>query len=117
MHKRVAQLEEEKYDLEYDVRQKDFEINELNIQVNDLRGKFVKPALKKVSKYDTKFKKLQEKTEEKLDFRGNLKSVKKDVTEELTKVPAKSEKAPDWAKKIHGKIVGEPGEAGEAAAE
>lgn len=27
MHKRVAQLEEEKYDLEYDVRQKDFEVN------------------------------------------------------------------------------------------
>jgi peptidoglycan hydrolase CwlO-like protein len=102
MHKRVSQLEEEKYDLEYDVRQKDFEINELNIQVNDLRGKFVKPALKKVSKYDTKFKKLQEKTEEKVDFRGNLKSVKKDITEELTKVPAKSEKAPDWAKKVKG---------------
>jgi hypothetical protein len=110
MHKRVAQLEEEKYDLEYDVRQKDFEINELNIQVNDLRGKFVKPALKKVSKYDTKFKKLQEKTpEEKLDFRGTLKTIKKDITEELTKVPAKSEKAPDWAKKVHGKgaVAGE----------
>jgi len=84
------------------VRQKDFEINELNIQVNDLRGKFVKPALKKVSKYDTKFKKLQEKTEEKVDFRGNLKSVKKDITEVLTNVPAKSEKAPDWAKKVKG---------------
>jgi hypothetical protein len=107
MHKRVSQLEEEKYDLEYDVRQKDFEINELNIQVNDLRGKFVKPALKKVSKYDTKFKKLQEKTsEEKVDFRGGLKSVKKDVTEELAKVPAKSEKAPDWAKKVKGTVGG-----------
>jgi len=102
MHKRACQLEEEKYDLEYDVRQKDFEINELNIQVNDLRGKFVKPALKKVSKYDSKFKKLQESKEEKVDFRGNLKAVKKDVTEELTKVPAKSEKAPDWAKKVKG---------------
>lgn len=27
------------------------QINELTIQVNDLRGKFVKPSLKKVSKY------------------------------------------------------------------
>jgi len=100
MHQRVSALEEEKYDLEYDVRQKDFEINELTIQVNDLRGKFVKPTLKKVSKYDTKFKKLQEKVgEEKVDFRVQLKQVKKDLTEELTKVPVKSEKAPDWAKR------------------
>lgn len=109
MHMRVCKLEEEKYDLEYGVRAKDFEINELNIQVNDLRGKFVKPALKKVSKYDTKFKKLQENKEEKVDFRGNLKTVKKDLTEELTKVPAKSEKAPDWAKKVKG--LGEEAEA------
>jgi len=104
MIKHITKLEEEKYDLEYDVRQKDFEINEMNIQVNDLRGKFVKPALKKVSKYDTKFKKLQEKTEEKVDFRGTLKSVKKDITEVLTNVPAKSEKAPDWAKKVKGTL-------------
>merc|ERR1719452_310270 len=40
---------------------KDFEINELNIQVNDLRGKFIKPTLKKVSKYENKFAKLQKK--------------------------------------------------------
>jgi len=99
---RVLLCEGQKWDLEYEVRRRDYEINELNIQVNDLRGKFVKPALKKVSKYDTKFKKLQEKTEEKVDFRGALKSVKKDITEELTKVPAKSEKAPDWAKKVKG---------------
>lgn len=31
-----------------------FQINELTIAVNDLRGKFVKPMLKKVSKYDNK---------------------------------------------------------------
>lgn len=113
MHQRVCKLEEEKYDLEYGVRAKDFEINELNIQVNDLRGKFVKPALKKVSKYDTKFKKLEK--EDKVDFRQNLKTVKKDLAEELTKVPAKSEKAPDWAKKVKG--LGEAPEETEAAAE
>ncbi|CAK5009498.1 unnamed protein product [Meloidogyne enterolobii] len=35
----VIRLEREKYDLSYTVRQKDFEINELTIAVNDLRGK------------------------------------------------------------------------------
>ncbi|XP_003382278.1 troponin I 2 [Trichinella spiralis] len=79
--KRIAELEELKYDLEYSVRQKDFEINELTIQVNDLRGKL--------------FKKFAAKKEEKVDFRANLKIVKKDVTEELKK--EKEEKAPEWA--------------------
>jgi hypothetical protein len=36
-------------------------INELNIAVNDLKGKYVKPTLKKVSKYENKFAKLQKK--------------------------------------------------------
>ena len=40
---------------------KDVNINELNIAVNDLKGKFVKPTLKKVSKYENKFAKLQKK--------------------------------------------------------
>ena len=39
MWERVGKVEDEKYDLEYSVRQKDFEINELTIAVNDLRGK------------------------------------------------------------------------------
>ncbi|CDW58386.1 Troponin I 2 [Trichuris trichiura] len=100
--KKISELEELKYDLEYSVRQKDFEINELTIQVNDLRGKFVKPTLKKVSKYDNKFKKIAEKKkEDKIDFRANLKIVKKDVTEELKK--EKEEKPPEWAAQVSKK--------------
>jgi len=76
LHKKITALEDEKYDLEYEVRQKDFLINELTIQVNDLRGKFVKPTLKKVSKFDKL--KLQTKTND-VDFRSNLKSVKKET--------------------------------------
>lgn len=49
-HARIVVLEEAKYDLEYEVRQNDFMLNELTIQVNELRGKFVKPVLKKISK-------------------------------------------------------------------
>merc|ERR1719431_1944577 len=58
-HERLFLCESQKWDLEYDVRRRDYEINELNIQVNDLRGKFIKPTLKKVSKYENKFAKLQ----------------------------------------------------------
>ncbi|KFD71862.1 hypothetical protein M514_05582 [Trichuris suis] len=86
--KKISELEELKYDLEYSVRQKDFEINELTIQVNDLRGKL--------------FKKIAEKKkEDKIDFRANLKIVKKDVTEELKK--EKEEKPPEWAAQVSKK--------------
>jgi len=75
-HKRIIKIEEDKYDCEMDVMRKDYEINELNIQVNDLRGKFIKPTLKKVSKYENKFAKLQKKAAE-FNFRNQLKTVKK----------------------------------------
>merc|ERR1712215_149396 len=73
---RVVKVESEKYDCEADVRRKDYGTNELNIQVNDLRGKFIKPTLKKVSKYENKFAKLQKKAAE-FNFRNQLKTVKK----------------------------------------
>jgi len=75
-HDRIAKLQDLKYDIEYVVTRKDVEINELNAQVNDLRGKFVKPTLKKVSKYENKFAKLQKKAAE-FNFRNQLKTVKK----------------------------------------
>merc|ERR1712154_745624 len=58
---RMYMCESQKYDMEFEVRKRGFEINELNIAVNDLRGKFIKPTLKKVSKYENKFAKLQRK--------------------------------------------------------
>ncbi|VDN08519.1 unnamed protein product [Thelazia callipaeda] len=75
MADRLLQLECEHYDINYIVRQKDFEINELTISVNDLRGKFVKPTLKKVSKTDNRFNKLKKKDQNFVDFRTNLKNV------------------------------------------
>ncbi|EEB18164.1 Troponin I, putative [Pediculus humanus corporis] len=75
-HQRIANLEDVKFDLEYAVKKKDYEISELNAQVNDLRGKFIKPTLKKVSKYENKFAKLQKKAAE-FNFRNQLKQVKK----------------------------------------
>uniref|UniRef100_A0A0N4ZWA2 Troponin i n=1 Tax=Parastrongyloides trichosuri TaxID=131310 RepID=A0A0N4ZWA2_PARTI len=96
---RLIQLEEQKYDINQLVLAKDQEINELTIAVNDLRGKFVKPVLKKVSKYDNKFKKMADaKKEDKQDFRANLKVVKKEtVLDDL--VAKKKFDKPDWSKK------------------
>lgn len=96
---KLAELESAKWDLEYATLRKEHEINELNIQVNDLRGKFVKPTLKKVSKYENKFAKLQKKAAE-FNFRNQLKQVKKKeftMDEEDQKDKDKKDK-PDWSK-------------------
>jgi len=91
-HKRIVSLEDVKYDLEFEVRQKDYQINELNVELNDLKGRFVKPILKKVQKYDTsKLQKLAKAAE--LDFRTNLKKVE---TNKFTLEEAEKEK-PEWA--------------------
>merc|ERR1712142_561352 len=73
---RMYQCESQKYDMEFECRKKEYEINELNIAVNDLRGKFIKPTLKKVSKYENKFAKLQKKAAE-FNFRNQLKQSKR----------------------------------------
>lgn len=106
-HDRIRELEDSRYDLEVKVRAKDYELNELTIQVNDLRGKFVKPTLKKVSKYETKFSKMEKKAEGAVDFRSNLKSTginKFAMDEEEVKDKTK----PDWAaKKGEGEVEAE----------
>jgi len=78
LHKQITEQEEFKYDQELRIRKQDYEINELTIKVNDIKGKFVKPTLKKVSKSASKFAKLEKMKEEVVDFRTNLKSTGKD---------------------------------------
>jgi len=90
-NERVNVCESQKYDLDFEVRKKDYEINEINILVNDLRGKFIKPSLRKVSKYENKFAKLQKKAAE-FNFRNQLKQVKK---KEFTMEEEDKEKKPD----------------------
>ncbi|XP_062538884.1 troponin I isoform X2 [Armigeres subalbatus] len=101
--KRIFALEGDKYDLERIEKMKQFEISDLNAQVNDLRGKFVKPTLKKVSKYENKFAKLQKKAAE-FNFRNQLKVVKK---KEFTLEEEDKEKKPDWSKKGDAKVTAE----------
>uniref|UniRef100_A0A915CRZ8 Troponin I n=1 Tax=Ditylenchus dipsaci TaxID=166011 RepID=A0A915CRZ8_9BILA len=93
---RIMALESEIYDLNYIVRQKDFEINELTIAVNDLRGKFVKPTLKRISKTETQFDKIKKINAAKVDFRATLKTVEhQKFAMEEEKV---HEKSAEWAK-------------------
>lgn len=99
-HDRITNLEDQKYDLELIVKGKDYQISDLNAQVNDLRGKFVKPTLKKVSKYENKFAKLQKKAAE-FNFRNQLKVVKK---KEFTLEEEDKEKKPDWSKAKDAKV-------------
>uniref|UniRef100_A0A1Y1MWQ2 Troponin I n=1 Tax=Photinus pyralis TaxID=7054 RepID=A0A1Y1MWQ2_PHOPY len=98
-HQNIVRLETQKYDVEQVVKIKELEINDLNSQVNDLRGKFIKPTLKKVSKYENKFAKLQKKAAE-FNFRNQLKVVKKKefTLEEEDKETKQQEKA-EWQKK------------------
>lgn len=87
LHKNIVDTEEFKYDLEVKIRRQDYDINELTIKVNDIKGKFIKPALKKVNKTQSKFAKLEKLEQSGADFRANLKSTGKDkfALEDVTK--------------------------------
>merc|ERR1712080_577473 len=96
-YNKLIDLESQKYDMEREVEYKDYRINELNIAVNDLRGKFIKPTLKKVSKYENKFAKLQKKAAE-FNFRNQLKTVKKkEFAMDEEEAAAVEKKKPGWA--------------------
>jgi len=60
----IMATESSKYDLELKLIYNDFVINDLTQAVTDLRGKFVKPTLKKVSKFEDKFAQLNKKASE-----------------------------------------------------
>merc|ERR1712002_109240 len=66
-------LEGEMFFLQREGILRDLQINELTISVSDMKGKFIKPTLKKVSKYENKFAKLQEKAA-KFAFANQLKA-------------------------------------------
>merc|ERR1712200_294786 len=66
-------LEGEMFFLQRGVILRDLQINELTISVSDMKGKFIKPTLKKVSKSENTFAKLQEKAA-KFAFANQLKA-------------------------------------------
>jgi len=87
----VCRLEEEKYDWEGRLGRQTEEINELNIKVNDIKGKFSKPMLKKVAKKSTKIA-----SKSKLTSFANLKSTGQSKFA-LEPEKDEAEKKPDWS--------------------
>ncbi|BFZ04253.1 hypothetical protein BsWGS_07292 [Bradybaena similaris] len=113
LHQKVCVLEEEVYDWEIKIRKQDFEINELTLKVNDTKGKFIKPVLRKVNKTESKLKKIQQ-IKESTDFRGNLKSTGQNKYALDEEEP---EKNPQWRDELKPKArQEEEGGAGEGEA-
>lgn len=77
------------------------QINELNLKVQDLGGKFKKPALRKVRvSADEMLKALfGSKNKGSMDLRANLKSVKKeDIKQEKVRLLGQTERCPESLK-------------------
>jgi len=105
LFKVVKSKEEEKYDLELKIRKQDLEINEITSKVNDVRGKYAKPVLKKVTKTE-KLVKVEKKSV--IDGRASLKSTGAPKYQ-LDDQPAETQ-APDWRGGLEGKAKKEGGE-------
>ncbi|NP_001017587.2 troponin I type 2b (skeletal, fast), tandem duplicate 1 isoform 1 [Danio rerio] len=99
MHQQIDMVDEQRYDMETKVAKSDKEIEDLKIKVQDLKGKFKKPVLKKVRmSADAMLQALLgSKHKVSLDLRANLKQVKKEVKEE------EKEAVGDWRKNIEDK--------------
>ncbi|XP_074601849.1 troponin I-like isoform X2 [Brevipalpus obovatus] len=101
-HKRIQDLENRKWDLERETRVKELELKEVQERVNDLKGKFVIPPLKKVSKTATQLEKIRMFTARvsQMDYRNQLKAVgKKDYRLEEDDESSKGRGKPEWAQR------------------
>ncbi|XP_055754879.1 troponin I, fast skeletal muscle-like [Salvelinus fontinalis] len=98
LHQQIDAVDEQRYDTQSKVAKSDKEIEDLQIKVQDLKGKFKKPVLKKVRmSADAMLQALLgSKHKVSMDLRSNLKQVKKEVKEEV-------KDAADWRKNIEDK--------------
>ncbi|RWS30795.1 troponin I-like protein 1 [Leptotrombidium deliense] len=99
-HKRLAALEDAKWDLESATQIKDYEIRSLMEKVNEFRGKFVIPPLKKVPKAGSQLEKIRLFTARvaHFDYRASLKQVQKNEFRLEDEVEKKPEAKPEWIK-------------------
>ncbi|XP_061793322.1 troponin I, slow skeletal muscle-like [Nerophis lumbriciformis] len=97
LHSKIHMVDEERYDIEAKVLHNTREIQDLNIKVLDLRGKFKRPSLRRVRvSADAILRSLLgSKHKVSLDLRANLKSVKKEDVEK-----EKTVEVSDWRKNV-----------------
>ncbi|XP_059202969.1 troponin I, fast skeletal muscle-like [Centropristis striata] len=98
LHKQIDAVDDERYDMELKVKKSDKEVEDLKMMVQDLKGKFKKPALRKVRmSADAMLSALLgSKHKVSVDLRANLKQVKKELKEE-------EKQTGDWRKNIEDK--------------
>ncbi|CAM5131180.1 unnamed protein product [Natator depressus] len=96
LHARVDRVDEERYDMQVRVSKSINEIEDLNQKIFDLRGKFKRPALRRVRlSADAMMQALLgSKHKVSMDLRANLKQVKKDDAEK------ENREVGDWRKNI-----------------
>ncbi|KAG5849233.1 hypothetical protein ANANG_G00107780 [Anguilla anguilla] len=101
LHHKIDTVDEERYDLERKVQKSEDEIQDMKIKIQDLKGKFKKPALRKVRmSADAMLQALLgSKHKVNMDLRANLKQVKKEVKEEDKEL----RDVGDWRKKLEDK--------------
>ncbi|KAM4701292.1 troponin I, slow skeletal muscle [Discoglossus pictus] len=97
LYEKVGIVDEERYDIEAKVLHNTREIQDLKMKVLDLRGKFKRPALRRVRvSADAMLRALLgSKHKVSMDLRANLKSVKKEDTEKERPVEVS-----DWRKNV-----------------
>ncbi|XP_038663704.1 troponin I, fast skeletal muscle-like [Scyliorhinus canicula] len=101
LHGQIEAVDEERYDMESKVNKSTKEIDDLNLKVFDLKGKFKRPPLKRVRmSADAMLRALLgSKHKVSMDLRANLKQVKKEDTEKEKDL----RDVGDWRKNIEEK--------------
>ncbi|XP_072309373.1 troponin I, slow skeletal muscle-like [Eucyclogobius newberryi] len=99
LHARIDVVDEERYDCEAKVTKHNKDIHELKLKVQDLGGKFKKPALRKVRVSADEMMRalLGSKHKGSMDLRANLKSVKK---EDVKQDKVLTSEVGDWRKNV-----------------
>ncbi|KTF83981.1 hypothetical protein cypCar_00018361 [Cyprinus carpio] len=94
LHQKIDVVDEERYDIESKVSKNEKEITDLNYKIFELKGKMKRPALKRVrvSADAMLGALLGAKHKESIDFKANLKTVKKEEE--------KKEEVTDWRKNV-----------------
>ncbi|CAJ1056319.1 troponin I4b%2C tandem duplicate 2 [Xyrichtys novacula] len=94
LHHKIDIVDEERYDIDAKVSKNDKEIENLSQKIIELKGKMKRPALKrvKISADAMLGALLGTKVKESVDFKANLKTVKKEEE--------KKEEVTDWRKNV-----------------